>query len=78
MRTEERIELRNGSEAARFENILEQEGIPCRLVSHHSTPYDGIFQLQNGWGFAEVPGEYHRKALELLETYRRTFDQETE
>jgi hypothetical protein len=71
---ENRISLANDSEAVRFAHILEEEGIPCSLVSNHSTVYNGIFQLQNGWGYAEVPAEYFQKATELLAAYRRSTD----
>lgn len=67
-----RIDLANESEAVRFTAILDDEGIPNTVVSNHSTPYDGIFQLQNGWGFAEVPEEYGEKAERLLEEYRES------
>ena len=72
MTEENRISLENDSEAVRFAHILEEEGIPCTLVSNHSTVYNGIFQLQNGWGYAEVPAEYFQKADELLAAYRRS------
>ena len=69
---DDRIELENHIEAVRFESIMEQEGIPCSVISRHSTVYDGIFQLQSGWGFAEVPPEYREKAEELLLEYRNS------
>jgi hypothetical protein len=72
MAEDKRISLENDSEAVRFAHILEEEGIPCALFSNHSTVYNGIFQLQNGWGYAEVPVEYYEKANELLAAYRRT------
>ncbi len=66
------IELANRFEAERFAAIMEQEEIPCSIVSRHSTVYDGIFQLQEGWGFAEIPPEYREKAAALLEEYRNS------
>ena len=72
MRDDKRIMLANDSEADRFSHILAQEEIPYTLVSNHSTPYNGIFQLQNGWGYAEVPDAYFEKAQGLLEEYRGT------
>ncbi len=70
------IELANRFEAERFEAIMEQEGIPCSIISRHSTVYDGIFQLQEGWGFAEISPEYREKAEELLNEYRNSRERE--
>jgi hypothetical protein len=68
------IGLVNDIEAARFADILAQEGIPCAIVSNDSSVYTGIFQLQNGWGYAEVPEEYLEQAESLLEAYRESLE----
>ncbi|ORC36949.1 hypothetical protein B4O97_04810 [Marispirochaeta aestuarii] len=67
-----RIGLANDIEAARFADILAQEGIPCAVISNDSSVYTGIFQLQNGWGYAEVPEEFLRQAESLLAAYRES------
>lgn len=50
----ERIPVRNEVEARLLSSILDQDGIPHVLVSYHDTAYDGLFQLQKGWGHIEA------------------------
>jgi len=70
-----RIGLANEIEAARFADILAQEGIPCAVISNDSSVYTGIFQLQNGWGYAEVPEKFLEQAEALLESYRESLEE---
>jgi hypothetical protein len=62
-----RIILENQSEAQIFEGILQENDIPHVIVSFHDTAYDGLYQFQYGWGYAEIPEEYLAKAQELHE-----------
>lgn len=57
--------LENETEAGLMESILESEGIPHMVMSYHSSAYDGLFQLQQGWGHIEAPEEYKERILEL-------------
>lgn len=49
--------LENEIEAQRFSAILDEDGIPHRLVSYHDSAYDGLFQSQFGWGHLEANEE---------------------
>ena len=63
--------LDNFFEAQLLESILKERSIPHHLRSYHDTAYDGLFQVQKGWG--EIRGPRNRKAhiLDLLEDIRK-------
>jgi hypothetical protein len=52
------LEFRNEIEARLVTSHLDDEGIPYQLVSNHDSAYDGIFQVQMGWGHLLAPAEY--------------------
>ena len=47
--------------------ILADMGIPHSMHSYHSRPYDGIFQLQAGWGHVAAPEEHREAVMRALE-----------
>lgn len=47
--------LENIIEAQIVASILEEQEIPHRIRSFHDTAYDGLFQLQRGWGEIQAP-----------------------
>ena len=51
-------------------SILEDQGIPHRIRSFHDTAYDGLYQLQKGWGDILAPAEYGPEILEILDKVR--------
>jgi hypothetical protein len=42
---------------------LEQRGIPHAIRTFHDSAYDGLYQMQSGWGVVEA-AEEHRTAIE--------------
>ncbi|MCF8025866.1 MAG: hypothetical protein K9J79_08895 [Desulfobacteraceae bacterium] len=60
----------NPFEAQLLGSILEERGIPHRIRSHHDTAYDGLFQMQKGWGEIYSPQEYKNEILEILDQIR--------
>ncbi|MEZ4550106.1 MAG: hypothetical protein R2860_07325 [Desulfobacterales bacterium] len=40
----------NAIEAQLVSSILTEQEIPHQIISHHDTAYDGLYQLQKGWG----------------------------
>lgn len=56
----------NAFEAQLVTSILEERGIAHRLVSHHDTAYDGLYQMQKGWGELLAPESYRGQILEIL------------
>ncbi|MBS3732140.1 MAG: DUF2007 domain-containing protein [Desulfobacterales bacterium] len=63
--------LDNPFEAQLLGSILEERGIPHRIRSHHDTAYDGLFQMQKGWGEIAAPESRKNEILEILEQLRQ-------
>lgn len=61
------IELTNDAEARLLHAHLEERDIPHVIRSYHDTAYNGIFQVQFGWGHIEAPAEYRDEILRVHE-----------
>lgn len=61
------VVLKNEIEANIMGTILKERNIPHILISYYDSAYDGIFQLQKGWGHIEAPQEYKSKILSLYQ-----------
>lgn len=64
--------LDNIIEAQLMGSILDEQKIPYRIRSYHDTAYDGLFQVQKGWGQLYAPLEYKQEILEILQDIRLT------
>ncbi|MGD9185593.1 MAG: hypothetical protein PVJ13_09730 [Desulfobacterales bacterium] len=53
-------------EAQVMESILTDQRIPHRIRSFHDTAYDGLFQLQKGWGDLYAPLSYESEIIDIL------------
>jgi hypothetical protein len=53
-------------EAQVVESILMDQHVPHRIRSFHDTAYDGLFQLQKGWGDLYAPASYESEIREIL------------
>jgi hypothetical protein len=53
-------------EAQVVESILADQHIPHRIRSFHDTAYDGLFQLQKGWGDLYAPASFETEIIEIL------------
>lgn len=62
--------LENTIEAQLIGSILDQLDIPHRIKSFHDTAYDGLFQVQKGWGELRAPANYERVILDVLNDVR--------
>ena len=58
--------LENAIEAQLLSSVLTQYEILHRLRSYHDTAYDGLFQLQKGWGVIYGPHEFQEQVLDAL------------
>ncbi len=65
--------FKNQNEAMLLDEILTDKQIPHLIRSYHDSAYDGLWQLQSGWGHLEAPEEYSE---EIIETYN-TMSEET-
>ncbi len=59
------IDIENEAQAARLNGILEEEGIPHRIVRNYDNVYAGIFIPQYGWGYVEAPERYRDQVVDL-------------
>ncbi|MCJ7829800.1 MAG: hypothetical protein MUP74_00290 [Desulfobacterales bacterium] len=57
-------------EAQLVTSILEERLIPHRVRSYHDTAYDGLFQMQKGWGEIWAPAERRQEILTILAAVR--------
>jgi hypothetical protein len=57
----------NEIEAMLLDEILNEKGIPHLIRSYHDSAYDGLWQLQSGWGHIEAPEEYKDDILSIFD-----------
>ena len=60
------LNLNNEFEARLLDEILTEKNIPHLIRSYHDSVYDGLWQMQSGWGHVEAPEEYRE---EILKTF---------
>jgi len=53
-------------------SILDDRDISYFTKSYHDTAYDGLFQVQKGWGEICAPSEYKEEILEIVNDLRQT------
>jgi hypothetical protein len=64
------VVFENATEAQLVESILKEQQIPHRIRSFHDTAYDGLFQVQKGWGELFAPPETETEILSILKSVR--------
>lgn len=57
------LTLNNAIEANLLDGLLNEKGIPHVIRSHHDSAYDGLWQMQSGWGQLDAPEEYREEIL---------------
>ena len=62
--------LESEIEAQLLDSILNERGIPHHIRSYHDTAYDGIYQVQKGWGEIYAPPSYHEEIKTILHAVR--------
>ena len=62
--------IENVIEAQILESILEEQNIPYRIRSFYDTAYDGLFQMQLGWGEIYAPAEYKQEIIEIINSIK--------
>jgi len=67
----ERLPLHNQSEASLLHGILEEDGVPHMIRSYHDRAYDGLWQMQEGWGYVETAARFAGGVRALLELLRK-------
>lgn len=62
--------LENSIEAQLIESILIEKEMPYRIRSFHDTAYDGLFQMQKGWGELFAPSSFKEEIIEIVDIIR--------
>jgi hypothetical protein len=62
--------LENDIEAQILTSIFDERKIPHRMRSFHDTAYDGLFQVQKGWGEVYAPAARKSDILGILNEIR--------
>ena len=70
------IVLDNAIEAQLVESVLSEREIPHLIRSFHDTAYDGLFQVQKGWGEISAPSHVKHEIVDIVNEIR-SFPQET-
>ncbi|RLD31748.1 MAG: hypothetical protein DRI73_08200 [Bacteroidetes bacterium] len=65
--TEKIVTLENLIQSKLLEEILTEKNIPFIIRSYHDSAYDGLWQMQSGWGHVEAPPEYKEEILKVFE-----------
>jgi hypothetical protein len=61
------IPIDKAIEADFLKSVLQERNIPHVFISYHDTAFNGVYQLQNGWGHVEVPIEFLAEVKSLYE-----------
>ena len=70
--------LENAIEAQVVGSILNQYQIPHRVRSFYDTAYDGLFQVQKGWGELMAPEPYKQEILDIVKDIQSTPHEEND
>lgn len=62
--------LENTIEAQLISSMLNQLDIPHQIISFYDTAYDGLFQMQKGWGELLAPSNYERVIHDVIKDVR--------
>ena len=63
--------LRNEVEANLLDAVLLKLDVPHIIQSYYDAAYDGLFQVQKGWGCVIAPENYKAQILEILSDLRK-------
>lgn len=55
-------------EANLLEGLLKERNIPHIIRSYHDSAYDGLFQMQSGWGQLDAPEEFREEIIEIYKS----------
>ena len=53
--------LDNEAQARLLDAVLNEKGIQHLMRSYHDSAYDGLWQVQHGWGHVEAPASRHEE-----------------
>ena len=56
--------------AKRIESILKEDNIPFSILQNSVSQFNGVAELQDGWGYIEAPEEYKQYILDCIENLK--------
>lgn len=59
--------LDNEIEAKLLTGLLKEKNIPHLIRSYHDSVYDGLWQINAGWGHIEAPEEFREEIMKIYE-----------
>lgn len=62
--------LENVVEEQLLVSFLTEHRIPHRIRSFHDTAYDGLYQMQKGWGEVYAPASHQKEIKHILNDIR--------
>jgi hypothetical protein len=65
------LTLNNEIEANLLEEVLNENDIPFIIKNFHDNAYDGLFQMQFGWGVVESYEENREKIIEFYDLIKK-------
>lgn len=67
--------IENAVEANLLDGVLTQQGIPHAMRSYYDTAYDGVFQVQKGWGCVLAPEPRRAEIVAIIADLRQSQDE---
>ncbi len=64
--------IKNEVEAGLLDTILNEHNIPHLIRSYHDSAYDGLFQMQKGWGVLYAAEEHRQEVEEIRQELDRS------
>jgi hypothetical protein len=64
--------FQNEIEAMLLDEILTDKKIPHLIRSYHDSAYDGLWQMQSGWGHLEASEEFREEILKIYNEMSQT------
>ncbi|MBI9076438.1 MAG: hypothetical protein JEZ02_13615 [Desulfatibacillum sp.] len=62
--------LENEIEARLLGSILEERGVAHTILTYHDTAYDGMYQVQKGWGVVRAEESLSEEINAILDDLR--------
>jgi hypothetical protein len=66
------IAVRTEQEAIILQSLLDEEDISCYVQAYSDSVYDGLFQLEMGWGQVHVKEDHRIRAEDILKDIRNS------
>ncbi len=63
--------LDNDFEAQVLKSILEERGVPHRMISYYDSAFDGLYQTQKGWGYVSADDTFADEIREIIADLRK-------